>query len=134
MFKTKFVICGLLALARSLSAQVEPHAGQWKTWILTSGSEFRLAAPPDAAATTIELQWVKECASARNDAALAQVHFWDAGAPGYRWMQLTEQLAVSEGLSTPLQTQALSLVAAAIYDSTVAAWDSKYAYMRQHPS
>jgi hypothetical protein len=49
-------------------------------------------------------------------------------------MQLTEQLAVSEGLSTPLQTRALSLVAAAIYDSTVAAWDSKYVYMRQHPS
>jgi membrane-associated phospholipid phosphatase len=41
---------------------------------------------------------------------------------------------VSEGLSTPLQTRALSLVAAAIYDSTVAAWDSKYAYKRQHPS
>jgi len=46
MFKTKFVICGLLALAGSLSAQVEPHAGQWKTWILTSGSEFRLPAHP----------------------------------------------------------------------------------------
>jgi len=25
----------------------------------------------------------------RNQAALAQIHFWDAGAPGYRWMQLT---------------------------------------------
>src|SRR5204863_1552041 len=49
-------------------------------------------------------------------------------------MNLAEQLAVSEGLTTPLQTRALSLVAAAIYDSTVAAWDSKYAYMRQHPS
>jgi len=45
-----------------------------------------------------------------------------------------EQLAVSEGLAAPLQTRALSLVAAAIYDSTVAAWDSKYTYMRQHPS
>jgi membrane-associated phospholipid phosphatase len=134
MFKTKCVICGLLALAGSLSAQVEPTAGRWKTWILTSGREFRLPAPPDAAATAIELQWVKECASARNDASLAQVHFWDAGAPGYRWMQLTEQLAVSEGLSTPLQTRALSLVAAAIYDATVAAWDSKYTFNRQHPS
>ena len=65
---------------------------------------------------------------------MAQVRFWDSGAPGYRWMQLAQQLAVSEGLATPLQTRALSLVAVAIYDSTVAAWDSKYAYMRQHPS
>ena len=49
-------------------------------------------------------------------------------------MQLAQKLAVSEGLPTPLQTRALSLVASAIYDSTVAAWDSKYAYMRHHPS
>jgi len=134
MFKIKSVITGLLALAGSLSAQIEPHAGQWKTWVISSGSSLRLPAPPDAATTAIELQWVKECVNARDSAALAQVHFWDAGAPGYRWMQLTEQLAVNAGLSTPLQTRALSLVAAAIYDATVAAWDSKYTYNRQHPS
>ncbi len=134
MSKFASFISGLLALAGSLSAQVEPHAGQWKTWILSSGSAVRLPSPPDAAATASELQWVKTCASARSQAVLAQIHFWDAGAPGYRWMQLTAQLAVSEGLSTPLQTRALSLVAAAIYDATVAAWDSKYAYNRQHPS
>jgi membrane-associated phospholipid phosphatase len=49
-------------------------------------------------------------------------------------MQLTEQLAVSEGLSTPLQTRALSLVSAVIYDATIAAWDSKYTYNRPHPA
>jgi len=37
--------------------------------------------------------------AAQNQAALTQVYFWDAGAPGYRWMQLTEQLAVSKGLA-----------------------------------
>lgn len=134
MLKIASLISGLLGLASSLSAQVEPHAGQWKTWIISSGSAVRLPPPPDAAATAIELQWVKVCAAARKQAALTQIHFWDAGAPGYRWMQLTEQLAVSEGLPAPLQTRALSLVAAAIYDATVGAWDSKYAYNRQHPS
>src|SRR5258708_19333075 len=49
-------------------------------------------------------------------------------------MQLAQKFAVSEGLAGRLQTRAVSLVAVAIYDSTVAAWDSKYAYMRQHPS
>jgi hypothetical protein len=33
-----------------------------------------------------------------------------------------------------LATAMASLVAAAIYDATVAAWDSKYTYKRQHPS
>ncbi len=123
-----------LTAATSLSAQTEPQAGQWKTWVISSGGAFRLPAPPNAAETAVENQWVKECAAGRTPAVLAQVRFWDSGAPGYRWMQLAQQLAVSEGLATPLQTRALSLVAAAIYDSTVATWDSKYAYMRQHPS
>jgi membrane-associated phospholipid phosphatase len=123
-----------LTLAVSLPAQVEPGAGQWKTWVIASGGALRLPPPPDAATTAAEIQWVKQCIAGRNPAALQQIAFWNSGAPGYRWMQLTEQLAVSEGLSTPLQTRALALVAAAIYDSTVAAWDSKYAFMRQHPS
>src|SRR5437588_8242634 len=134
MFKTVSFISAVLCMGSSLPAQVEPHAGQWKTWVIPSGSTFRLPAPPDAAATAAEIGWVKDCAAARNQSVLAQIRFWDAGAPGYRWMQLTEQLAVSEGLPAPLQTRALSLVAAAIYDATVAAWDTKYAYMRPHPS
>jgi membrane-associated phospholipid phosphatase len=133
MHKFMWLIAGL-SLACNLSAQVEPNAGQWKTWVIASGGALRLPAPPDADGTAAEIQWIKDCAAKRNPATLAQIHFWDSGAPGYRWMQLAEQLAVSEGLSTPLQTRALSLVAAAIYDSTVAAWDSKYAYMRRHPN
>jgi membrane-associated phospholipid phosphatase len=134
MQRAHSVILGVLAFTACLSAQVEPHAGRWKTWVIPSGSALRLPAPPDATDTAIELQWVKQCATNRTAVALAQVRFWDAGAPGYRWMQLTQQLAVSEALPTPMQTRALSLVAAAIYDATVAAWDSKYTYSRQHPS
>ncbi len=118
----------------TLAAQVEPGAGKWKTWIIPSGSALRLPAPPDSNITATELQWVKECVSQRDQATLAAIHFWDAGSPGYRWMQLAQQFAVSEGLPTPLQTRALSLVAAAISDGTIAAWDSKYAYNRSHPS
>jgi len=133
MRKFMWLIAGL-SLACNLSAQVEPNAGQWKTWVIASGGALRLPVPPDADGTAAEIQWLKDCVAKRNQAVLAQIHFWDAGAPAYRWMQLAQQLAVSEGLPTPLQTRALSLVAAAIYDSTVAAWSSKYAYMRQHPS
>jgi membrane-associated phospholipid phosphatase len=133
MYKVSSLLIGLL-LAGRLPAQVEPRAGQWKTWIITSASALRLPAPPDDTGTAAEIAWVKESAAKRDQAALAQIHFWDAGAPGYRWMQLTEQLAVSEGLPAPMQTRALSLVAAAIYDATVAAWDSKYTYKRRHPS
>jgi membrane-associated phospholipid phosphatase len=134
MFQRVTFISGLLIVTGSVWAQIEPNAGQWRTWVISSGSAFRLPAPPDDAATAAEIGAVKDSVAARDASALAQIHFWDAGAPGYRWMQLTQQLAVSEGLPTPLQTRALALVAAAIGDATVAAWDSKYTYSRKHPS
>ncbi len=98
MRKFMWLIAGL-SLACNLPAQVEPNAGQWKTWVIASGGALRLPAPPDADGTAAEIQWLKDCVAKRNQAALAQIHLWDAGAPGYRWMQLTEQLAVSEGLT-----------------------------------
>jgi membrane-associated phospholipid phosphatase len=117
----------------TLMAQVEPGAGKWKTWVIASGDALRLPAPPDGGITATELQWVKDCVSQRDQATLATIHFWDAGSPGYRWMQLAQQSAVNAGLPTTLQTRALALVAAAISDATIAAWDSKYAYNRAHP-
>ena len=133
MFRLVCLVAGL-SLAGSLSAQVEPNAGRWKTWVIPSGGTLRLAAPPNDATAAAEILQVKSAISQLDTATIEQIHFWDAGAPGYRWMQMTEQLAVSEGLPTPLQTRALALVGAAIYDATVTAWDSKYAYSRKHPS
>jgi membrane-associated phospholipid phosphatase len=118
----------------TLMAQVEPGAGKWKTWVIPSGSALRLPAPPDSQITATELQWVKECVPQRDQAILDAIHYWDAGSPGYRWMQMAQQSVVSASLPTPLQTRALALVAAAISDATIAAWDSKYAYARRHPS
>ncbi|HEY3838680.1 MAG TPA: vanadium-dependent haloperoxidase [Bryobacteraceae bacterium] len=127
------IIAGIL-LSGQLYAQVEPAAGQWKTWVIPSGSAFRLPPPPDADGTAAEIQWIKDCVANRDQNALNYINFWNAGAPGYRWMQLTQQLVVNEGLAAPLQTRALALVASAISDATIAAWDSKYTYNRPHPT
>jgi membrane-associated phospholipid phosphatase len=134
MKKLLFCVLCVSMTAGTLMAQVEPGAGKWKTWVIPSGDALRLAAPPDSQVTARELQWVKDCISQRDQATLAKIDYWDAGSPGYRWMQLAQQSVVSAGLPTPLQTRALALVAAAISDATVAAWDSKYAYNRLHPS
>ena len=42
-----------------LAAQVEPGAGNWTTWVLTSGAEVRLAPPPGTAETAAEIQLLK---------------------------------------------------------------------------
>jgi membrane-associated phospholipid phosphatase len=131
----KFIFCVLSAsiMTGTLWAQVEPGAGKWKTWVISSAESYRLPAPPDDEITAEELRFVKDRISQRDQAAVASIHYWDAGSPGYRWMQFTQESAVSAGLPAPLQTRALALVAAAISDATVAAWDTKYTYNRPHP-
>jgi membrane-associated phospholipid phosphatase len=64
----------------------------------------------------------------------AQVAYWDAGPPGYRWMRLASQQMLAQNVAAPLFTRGMALVSVAIYDSTIAAWDSKYASNRPLPS
>jgi membrane-associated phospholipid phosphatase len=97
---------------------------------------LRLTRPPDAAATAGELEDLKSLAAQRDGAMLNQIAFWDAGAPGYRWNGLLREELTKHGViaaSAP-SSRHLSLMNVAIYDATVAAWDSKYAYNRARPA
>ena len=118
-------------LSRMALAQVEPKAGTWKTWVLTSGSQLRLPPPPDAAASQAEMDQLQQMESQRDAALLDRVNFWNAGPPGFRW----NAIAIPPGpANAVLNTRIMSLLSIAIYDATVAAWDSKYAYNRPRPS
>ena len=50
------------ALAQSVSQPVEPNAGQWKTGAISSGKDYRVPPPPDAAATRAEIDWLRDFA------------------------------------------------------------------------
>ena len=71
----------------------------------------------------------------QNDAqAQQQITFWDAGAPAYRWIDLINQRALDAKPLTPYAHRVYTYVAQAMYDATVAAWESKYFYNRPRPS
>src|SRR5262245_52536690 len=70
------------------SQPVEPGAGQWQTWVLTSVEDVRPVPPPDQKATLAEIAKLKELAGQRDDTAQAQVAYWDAGSPSYRWIEI----------------------------------------------
>ena len=129
---TRWVIALLASLGSStISAQIEPTAGKWKTWVLTSGDQLRLSPPPDEVATRAEIAQLKVVAKRRDPAALEQIKWWNAGPPGYRWTSI----AIPPGpTSASLHSRIMALLSVAIYDATVAAWDSKYAYNRPHPT
>ncbi len=122
------VLCWLVA-ARGM-AQIEPGAGAWKTWVIPSGAAYRLPPPPSAKATRAEARTLQQLAQQRDSAALRQIRYWDAGAPGYRW-----QAVLAQQPGSPLQrVRSAMLLNVAIYDATVAAWDTKYAYRRPRPA
>jgi len=117
-----------------LCAQVEPTAGKWQTWVVPAVSQIRLPAPPNAAASAAEILTIKSLMAESNSDTRAQVAYWDAGSPGYRWMQLASQQMLSQNVAAPLFTRGMALVSVAIYDATIAAWDSKYAWNRPSPN
>src|SRR5262245_50681753 len=114
--------------------QIEPQAGQWKTWVITTGSQFRLPPPPHGSAQVAEVRNLIARADQRDAAALSAISFWDAGPPGYRWNEIAANLLVRNNITGPRSARVLSLMNVAIYDATIAAWDSKYIYSRRRPS
>ncbi len=126
---TRSFLCVFIAV--SASAQVEPQAGGWKTWVLSSGSQLRLPPPP---AASTELQAVRSAMAGADANALARVAYWDAGSPAYQWIAAASNQLVTRNIGGPASTRALALVGVALYDSMIAAWDSKYAYDRPRPN
>jgi membrane-associated phospholipid phosphatase len=115
-------------------SRVEPQAGSWKTWALSSGSQFRLPPPPRGVTQVAEVRNLITRANHRDAAALNAINFWDAGPPGYRWNEMATDLLVANNITGPRGARVLSLLNVAIYDATIAAWDSKYIYNRRRPS
>ena len=67
------------AWSQSDSGLIEPGAGTWQTWVLTSGSDLRLPAPPDMSQTMGEMEALREIVAQRDSAAMDRVHFTGRG-------------------------------------------------------
>ncbi|CAN7511500.1 phosphatase PAP2 family protein [Mesorhizobium amorphae] len=131
LYKTCAVILLSGNCAFAQSDLIEPKAGTWKTWVITSGEEFRVPPPPDSSAA--ELEQLREII-AKNDAQVAaKIAFWDAGSPGYRWIDLVNN-RILEGKPIPNTHRVYTYLTMAIHDATIAAWESKYFYNRPRPS
>jgi hypothetical protein len=119
---------------QSASAPIEPGAGTWPTWLLASGDELRLLPPPGNTDTQAELVELHELAAHRDRPALDRINYWNASAPSYRWTQRAVTHTQIRGVLGNRAIRMLALMNVAIYDATIAAWDTKYAYNRPRPS
>lgn len=135
IFVATCVAALLLSLASVLAgdAPIEPSAGSWKTWVIPSGKAFRAPPPPDQNAAKAELTTVRALVSSADPDMKRKVTFWDAGSPGYRWLDLVND-RVLYGEPPPSSQRLYAYLSLAIADAMIAAWDSKYAYGRARPT
>ena len=139
MLTNKLVLfCICVAAVMPLRAQagnaVQPDAGSWRTWVISSGRDYRAPPPPGAAETQAELRALVDLI-ANNDAdKQRQIVFWDAGSPSYRWIDLITTRLQAGTPTTTYPHRAYTYVALAMYDATIAVWESKYRYYRLRPS
>jgi len=126
--KRNSILSIVLLMVVQLQAQVEPEAGNWKTWFITSGKDYRLPAPSSYKNEIPEVLARQKNLDAKTK---QQIIFWNAGSPGYHWQEMMNKLwAVDTGRYGALANMLLGV---AIYDATIAAWDTKYAYKRPRP-
>jgi PAP2 superfamily protein len=126
--KKLFSIAAVLLFVCRLPAQTEPSAGSWKTWFIASGKDYRLPAPAPSKEEVAEILSIQKALDA---AGLQQIQYWNEGAPGYHWQNMMMKLwTVDTGRYGALANM---LLGTAIYDATIAGWDSKYFYNRPRP-
>lgn len=122
-----FLTCMLL-ITTPMMAQVEPLAGNWKTWFISSGKSYRL---PPPSSNKMEIAQVLSAQQELDSKDMQQILYWNAGSPGYRWYTMMFRLWMTD--ASGKGALANMLLGTAIYDATVAAWDTKYTYKQPRP-
>lgn len=119
---------------REIAIPLDLDTPRWHTWVLESPAQFRVGAPPGQAETAEEIAQLQALVAERDENALTQIVYWNSGPPAYRWNQIANDLLLARGVPGPVAFRHLALLHAAIYDATVAAWDSKNLHQRPRPS
>jgi hypothetical protein len=118
---------------------LEPLAGTWRTWNISSGSRFRPPPPPafDSRPYERELREVYDVSQALTDEQKRIADFWADGpgtvTPPGHWNQIALDLIRSYRLSDRAAARVLAALNTAQADAFVACWDSKFTYWSERP-
>ncbi len=117
---------------------LEPFAGTWRPWNLTSGDQFRPGPPPAAGTPEHDAAVAQVLAEGTNlsDRDLRVAAYWDLGPgtstpPGYWISDITADALRQAPVAD--QASGLALVATSMLDAGIATWDAKYAYRAVRP-
>ena len=108
----------------------------WKPWYLTSADQLRLPAPPadDSQQTADELAQLEQLQSQRTKQIEKRIDFWNKGPVTTRWTQILIETFRTQDIRPPFAARAGAILHTAMFDATIAAYDSRDAYTRSRPS
>jgi membrane-associated phospholipid phosphatase len=123
----------------SVANPVQPCAGEWKPWAMTSGNQFRPGPPavfgtPEFLAQAREIVEVKKNLTEEQETAAT---FWAGGQgtplPAGVWINVLLAYLRDRVPTEPQAERTLALAAVAMSDAGIASWDAKYAYWDPRP-
>ena len=120
---------------------IGPAVGQWKTWVLTSGSEFRPGTPIDCTSTEKEEEMAELRTYPRGPSRNNTIAFFNEYGSGatrgyWYWNEELGNKIFEYNLdgNSPRSARAYALLHITRYDAAVACFDAKYAYWAIRPS
>jgi hypothetical protein len=124
----------------AVGGPIEPMAGTWRTWILSSGSELRAPPPP----TPGSPEWQREAdevvriTADLTDKQVQIARFWADGSgtetpPGH-WARIALGLIARDRLSLAQSARTMAHLGVAQADAFIACWETKYYYWTGRPT
>jgi membrane-associated phospholipid phosphatase len=129
--------CLTLPAARATTPAVDgAKVGQWKTWVLASGSEIAVPAPPaeNSDQTKAELDELRALQAARTPAINVVIQYYHGVPATQRWHDQMFVLMIRDKLSPNRQARILSILHTTLHDAVVAAYAAKYQHNRRPPA
>ena len=113
-----------------------PKVRQWKTWVLASGTEISVPAPPAETSdqTQAELAELRQLQKERSPSANTAIQYYNAVPATQRWHDLAHTLARAEKQSLNRQARLAAILHTALHDAVIATWAAKYQFNRKSPS
>jgi len=121
---------------RRVQTPFDALAGSWRTWIIPSGSAYRLEPPPAVGSARFNEDLNELLTLAKGNRTSQQIElarYWATEAPSLRWELFIEDELERRRLSAPHAARARAYLSTAMYDAFVACWDTKFVYWVARP-
>jgi len=122
-----------------VATPLEPLAGTWKPWNLTSGAQFRppAPAPSDSAELLAEAREIYAATTPLSLEHQELASYWEDKKGSYtppgHWNVIALRAARTAGLSTSESALLFATLNTALADAFIACWDAKYTYWAARP-